>query len=97
MVLIYGPLSSDLGVMHGKDTSFMCKSLWTKRQMVHINSPHKVSGLPNLIHGTDKTINADRRNTLATLLITWSRVRHCTRAREGMGALQAVGQTVVII
>ena len=25
--------------------------------MVHINSPHKLLGLPNLIHGTDEGIN----------------------------------------
>ena len=55
--------------------------------MVHINSPHKVLGLPNLIHGTDEGINASSRNALATLLVTWSRVRRCTRARGGMGAL----------
>ena len=65
--------------------------------MVHIDSPHKVQGLPNLIHGTDEGINAGSKNTLATLLVTWSRVRRCTRARGGTGALRAIVRNAVII
>ena len=38
--------------------------------MVHINSPHKIPGLPNFIHSTDEGIHASNRNTLATLVVT---------------------------
>ena len=71
MVLIGGPLDNDLSVVHGDNTSFMYKSLWTRRQMVHINSPHNVPGLPNLIHGTDEGINDGSRNT-RTLRVPYS-------------------------
>ena len=54
---------------------------------MHINSLHKVPGLPNVIHGTHEGINASSRNALTTLLVTWSRVRPCTKAKGGMGAL----------
>ena len=65
MVPIRGPLNNDLSVMHGNNTSFMQKCLRAIRQMVHINSPHKVLGLPNLIHGTDEEVNASSSNALA--------------------------------
>ena len=88
----------NLIVIHVNDTSFMYKSLWTGRQMVHVNSAHKGPGLQNLIHVTDEGVNASSRKThWPPSFFTWSKVRRCTRAREGMAALQAVGQNVVII
>ena len=97
VVIIRGPLHSYLSVMHGNDTSCTYESVWTRRQMVHINRPHKVPGLASLIHGTDEGFSSGTRNTLATLLVTRSKVKPCTRVRGGMGALQVVGHNIVII